>query len=122
MRYIYIILISSLVYCQAVKPVVADSYFLNYKKTGDQAQLRNALYWNPTNSLMIIETGDIMRTIYTHNGDLTEYSLYYLLGMSLLQDKNPVGVQALQRAMWLYPGFKPADDALRQIREAQGKK
>lgn len=122
MRYIYIILIASLVYCQAVKPVVADSYFLTYKKTGDQTQLRNALMWNPNSSLMIIETGDIMRTIYTHNGDLTEYSLYYLLGMSLLQDKNPVGVQAIQRALWLYPGFVEADNALRKIREAQAKK
>lgn len=122
MRYIYIVLIASLIYCQAVKPVVADVHFLQFKKTGDQAQLGKALYWNPTSSLMIIESGDIMRTIYTHNGDLTEYSLYYLLGISLLQGNNPIGVQAIQRSLWLYPYYKPALDTMEQINKAKEKK
>jgi hypothetical protein len=121
MRYLYIIIIASLVYCQGIKPAIADRYFLLYKK-GNQSALIQALSWNPTNSIFIIESGDIMRTIYTHNGDLTEYSLYYLLGMSLLQDKNPAGVQAIQRALWLYPAFKEADAIMQQIRKSQEKK
>jgi hypothetical protein len=121
MRYLYIIIIASLVYCQGIKPAIADRYFLLHKM-GNNTALMNALSWNPTNSIFIVETGDVVKCLNTHNGDLTEYSLWYLIAMSMLQNKNPAGIQALHHSLWLYPNFEPANDAMQQILKVQEKK
>lgn len=122
MRYLLIAIIATLVYFQGIKPVIADRYFLMHKQ-GDKAALTQALAWSPNNTLIQIESGQLMRVLETTNGDVTTYSLWYLLGIQQLQAQNiQGGIGALQKCLWYYPDFAPAKDVMRQIQEAQAKK
>ena len=121
MRYLAIIVIAILVYLQGIKPVVADYFYLLHKQ-GNKDAIAKALEWSPNNSMFLIETGQIDKVLATHNGDLTEYSLYFIKAVQMLQRGNPEGVAALQRSLWLYPDFAPAKDVMRQIQEQQPKK
>jgi hypothetical protein len=118
MRYLAIILIAVCVYLQGIKPVISDRYYLLHKQ-GDKTALQQALAWNPNSSLLQIESGDLLKVIYTHNGDLTEYSLWYLVGLDMLRRGDPNGVAAIHRSLWLYPNFDAANDTMQQIQKGK---
>jgi len=121
MRYVLILIIASLVYFQGIKPVIADRFYYLYK-SGDKDAIKSAVDWAPDNSLYRIETGDVQRVINTHNGDLTTYSLWYLRGVQLLQRGDQSGVDCMRLALRYYPDFTPAQEIIKQVEAASGKK
>ena len=120
MKKFLIILIAVLVYFQGIRPVVADRYFLLHKQ-GDKEALAKAQLWAPGHTLIELESGKLLRVIETTNGDVTTYSLWYILAVHQLQAGSVQGgMAALQKCLWYYPDFAPAKDLMSKI-QAQKK-
>lgn len=123
MKYLVIILTGILIYFQGIKPVVADYYYFKYKK-GDKHSIAKSLQWNPDNTIVQLESGNLDRVASWQNGDVTEYSIWYMVAVQQLKAGNiPGGIASLNRSLWLYPDFAPALDLKKQIEDYQsGKK
>jgi len=115
MRYLLILIIAVLVYCQGIKPIVADRYYYLHK-TGDQTALTKALEWAPDDTQLMVASGNIMRAINTSNGDQTLYGLWFMVGLRLFQQGNrDSGLVAVKKALYYYPDFAPAKAVMRQL-------
>jgi len=115
MRFILIAVIASLVYFQGVKPVVADRYYFLHK-TGDQTALAKALEWAPDDTQLMVASGNIMRAINTSNGDQTLYSMWFMVGLRMLQlGTRDAGIKAIQKALYYYPEFVPAKNVMSKL-------
>lgn len=109
MRLILIAVIACIVYFQGVKPIVADYHLKRHNAT-------KALEWSPDNTQILYENNQILKAIDTSNGDLTAYSMWYVLAVNHLRAKNLEGARkALQKSLWYYPNYEPAKDLMGKI-------
>lgn len=99
----------SLIYFQAVKPLVSDHY--QAKK-----EWVKALAWQPDDSTLHFKTGNLIRAIETNNGDLTQYSLWCNLAIRLAQQgARDAAKRATEKALWYYPDFEAAKKVLEAL-------
>ena len=108
MKLILVLIMAALLWCQGIKPIIADVHWLAFKK-GDKTALANALYWSPNDTQMVAATGDMLRAIYTNNGDSTAYGLWFNIAVQQANAGSKAGcITALNKSLWYYPEYEPA--------------
>jgi tetratricopeptide (TPR) repeat protein len=96
---------------QGVSPIVADYY-------KGKKEIAKALQWSPDDSMLHFKSGNVIRAIETNNGDLTQYSLWFNLGLRLAkQGAKDSAMDAFRKALYYYPNYDPAKRLMKALEE-----
>ena len=99
----------AILWFQGIKSIVADYYF-------SKGELGKALAWNPKDSLLQLKSGKIIEVIDTNNGDVTQYSLWYGLGIAMLrQGSVDAAKRAFSKSLYYYPDYEPAKRLMAEL-------